>query len=132
VFQDLRKYSSFFLIVHIAQNTHSYNTPHERHSHLTRYQPHNSLITHITQAFDPAAYFMFLQLRTVGTGVAFQFLFSKKLSGLQWLSLVLVTLGCIVQGGASKDSKGNTQWSEISLILMLVQVRARASQSLNP
>ncbi|KAL0267205.1 UNVERIFIED_CONTAM: hypothetical protein PYX00_009547 [Menopon gallinae] len=47
--------------------------------------------------FDPTTYFILLQLRVVMTGVVFQIIFNKKLSKIQWLSLFLLTFGCMVQ-----------------------------------
>ena len=68
--------------------------------------------------FDPTTYFMFLQIRLLLTGViyqvirylvtsvdighpinlvSFQFLFKRRLSSIQWFSLLLVTIGCMIQ-----------------------------------
>ena len=47
--------------------------------------------------FDPTTYFMFMQLRLLMTGVIYQFLFNRKLSGKQWISLLILTLGCMLQ-----------------------------------
>eukprot|EP00123_Amoebidium_parasiticum_P013997 comp22273_c3_seq1/m.32946 comp22273_c3_seq1/g.32946 ORF comp22273_c3_seq1/g.32946 comp22273_c3_seq1/m.32946 type:complete len:297 (-) comp22273_c3_seq1:537-1427(-) len=43
---------------------------------------------------DPTTFYLLLQLRVVVTGVMFQLLFKKELSRLQWVSLLLLTLGC--------------------------------------
>ncbi|XP_001604828.1 UDP-galactose transporter senju [Nasonia vitripennis] len=48
-------------------------------------------------AFDPPTYFLLLQLRVVVTGIIFQVVFKKKLSTKQWISLVLLTLGCMIK-----------------------------------
>ena len=40
---------------------------------------------------------MFMQMRLLMTGVIYQFLFNRKLSGRQWISLLILTLGCILQ-----------------------------------
>ena len=40
---------------------------------------------------------MFMQLRLLMTGVIYQFLFNRKLSGKQWISLLILTLGCMLQ-----------------------------------
>ncbi|XP_058799321.1 UDP-galactose transporter senju [Phymastichus coffea] len=48
-------------------------------------------------AFDPPTYFLLLQLRVVVTGIIFQLVFKQKLSTKQWLSLVLLTLGCMIK-----------------------------------
>uniref|UniRef100_A0A0A9XRS3 CMP-sialic acid transporter 1 n=1 Tax=Lygus hesperus TaxID=30085 RepID=A0A0A9XRS3_LYGHE len=47
--------------------------------------------------FDPTTYFVVLQLRVVVTGVIFQILFKKQLSQKQWVSLFLLTFGCMVK-----------------------------------
>ncbi|XP_042862360.1 UDP-galactose transporter senju-like isoform X2 [Penaeus japonicus] len=48
-------------------------------------------------AYDPTTYFLLLQLRVVITGIVFQVLFKKQLSKWQWVSLFILTLGCIVK-----------------------------------
>lgn len=73
-------------------------------------------------AFDPATYFLLLQLRVVVTGIIFQVyfffvvleciilydcfnyvcfrfqvVFKKQLSTKQWISLVLLTVGCMIK-----------------------------------
>jgi solute carrier family 35 (UDP-sugar transporter), member A1/2/3 len=48
-------------------------------------------------AYDPTTYFLLLQFRVVVTGVVFQILFSKRLSRIQWISLILLTIGCIIK-----------------------------------
>lgn len=47
--------------------------------------------------YDPTTYFILLQLRNVVIGFCFQFLFEKKLTKLQWFSLILLTIGCMVK-----------------------------------
>ncbi|GAB0095252.1 UDP-galactose transporter senju [Sergentomyia squamirostris] len=59
--------------------------------------------------FDPTTYYLLLQFRVVITGVLFQVIFKKYLSRRQWLSLMLLTIGCMVkQVNFSKDDDGNT------------------------
>nr|XP_045622556.1 UDP-galactose transporter senju-like isoform X2 [Procambarus clarkii] len=48
-------------------------------------------------AFDPTTYFLLLQLRVVVTGISFQVVFKKQLSRRQWVSLLILTVGCIVK-----------------------------------
>lgn len=48
-------------------------------------------------AFDPTTYNLLLQFRVVITGLFFQVLFKKQLTRKQWLSLLLLTAGCIVK-----------------------------------
>ncbi|XP_022257365.1 CMP-sialic acid transporter 1-like, partial [Limulus polyphemus] len=47
--------------------------------------------------FDPTTYYLLLQFRVVVTAVIFQILFKKHLSKKQWLSLILLTCGCIIK-----------------------------------
>lgn len=47
--------------------------------------------------YDPTTYFLLLQFRVVVTGVVFQVLFQKQLSRLQWASVFLLTIGCIIK-----------------------------------
>lgn len=47
--------------------------------------------------FDPTTYFIFLQLRVLLTGVIYQCLFKKDLSKMQWFSLILLTIGCMIK-----------------------------------
>ncbi|KAF7487769.1 CMP-sialic acid transporter 1 [Sarcoptes scabiei] len=47
--------------------------------------------------YDPTTYIILMQFRNVLTGLLFQILFRKKLTLLQWISLVLLTFGCIVK-----------------------------------
>lgn len=48
-------------------------------------------------AFDPTTYNLLLQFRVVITGLSFQVLFKKQLTRKQWMSLLLLTAGCIVK-----------------------------------
>lgn len=48
-------------------------------------------------AFDPTTYYVLLQFRVVITGIVFQIVFRKKLSMKQWISLVLLTIGCMIK-----------------------------------
>lgn len=82
--------------------------------------------------FDPTTYFLALQLRVVATGVVFQVIFNKKLSGKQWFSLVLLTAGCMLKvinfGDAPIEIAHQSQGKQLSLsasfssILLLLQV----------
>ncbi|XP_017853813.2 UDP-galactose transporter senju [Drosophila busckii] len=47
--------------------------------------------------FDPTTYYLLLQLRVVVTGILFQIIFKKYLSQRQWMSLILLTLGCMLK-----------------------------------
>ncbi|XP_059046386.1 UDP-galactose transporter senju [Achroia grisella] len=66
--------------------------------------------------YDPTSYYILLQFRVVITAVLFQFLFQKKLAFIQWISLGVLTLGCIIKNfdAATVQSKGDTDfWSQI-------------------
>ncbi|XP_063698481.1 UDP-galactose transporter senju [Culicoides brevitarsis] len=83
--------------------------------------------------FDPTTYFLLLQLRVVFTGILFQVIFSKKLSKLQWVSLILLTFGCMVKhldlSSSDDASKSTTDDKKLahdsnyitSIILILIQ-----------
>ncbi|CAF3014255.1 unnamed protein product [Rotaria socialis] len=58
---------------------------------------YNNLAFINLSSYDPTTYFLLLQFRVVVTGVIFQFLFNKRLTRLQWLSLILLTSGCIIK-----------------------------------
>jgi solute carrier family 35 (UDP-sugar transporter), member A1/2/3 len=58
---------------------------------------YNNLAFHNLATFDPTTYFILLQLRVVVTGVLFQIVFKKYLSRKQWISLLLLTAGCMVK-----------------------------------
>ncbi|XP_021946491.1 UDP-galactose transporter senju [Folsomia candida] len=47
--------------------------------------------------FDPTTYFLLLQFRVVVTGIVFQMLFQKRLSKYQWISLIFLTIGCMIK-----------------------------------
>ena len=47
--------------------------------------------------YDPTTYYVLLQLRMVVTGAIYQVIFKRKLSRMQWSSLFLITIGCLVK-----------------------------------
>ncbi|XP_060881225.1 UDP-galactose transporter senju [Metopolophium dirhodum] len=73
--------------------------------------------------FDPTTYFILLQLRVILTGIVYQCLFKKDLSKIQWLSLVLLTIGCMIK---EMKMEGNIRQQSygffISILLMLTQI----------
>ena len=89
---------------------------------------YNNLTFVNLSSYDPTTYFLLLQFRVVVTGVVFQILFSKILSRIQWLSLLFLTLGCIIkQIGHSNFNKKTDSfniWTYLntSFLLILVQV----------
>ncbi|XP_065357721.1 UDP-galactose transporter senju [Calliphora vicina] len=58
---------------------------------------YNNLAFVNLSTFDPTTYYLLLQLRVVITGVLFQIIFKKYLSQRQWISLVLLTAGCMLK-----------------------------------
>ena len=92
---------------------------------------YNNLTFINLSSYDPTTYFLLLQFRVVVTGVVFQILFKKNLSKIQWISLLLLTLGCIIkQAGYSAKTVNKSDSSDsdladymnMSLVLILVQV----------
>lgn len=80
-------------------------------------------------AFDPTTYNLLLQFRVVITGVLFQVLFKKKLSLHQWLSLILLTVGCIVKELSAPtrhmSSPDGSFWGSIfsaNILFLLIQM----------
>merc|ERR1719242_1825452 len=63
----------------------------------TLYCFYNNLAFTNLAIFDPTTYFMFMQTRLLMTGVIYQFLFRRKLSCKQWISLLILTVGCMIQ-----------------------------------
>lgn len=94
------------------------------------YALYNILTYTNLQNFDPATYFLFMQTRTLVTGVLFQFLFNKKLSSYQWLALVILTAGCVIQGvdiksllmGSNDEETKTTNLFSVEMMMLLVQV----------
>lgn len=98
---------------------------------------YNNLAFRNLMYFDPTTYFLLLQLRVFITGVLFQYIFKKYLSRKQWLSLVLLTIGCMIKqvdldfltnSEANEQSTGNTDKSShlhslisINFVFIMVQ-----------
>lgn len=73
--------------------------------------------------FDPTTYFILLQLRVILTGIVYQCLFKKDLSKIQWLSLVLLTIGCMVKELKMEGSTRQQSYGFVtSLLLMFTQI----------
>ncbi|XP_051165438.1 UDP-galactose transporter senju [Leptopilina boulardi] len=74
--------------------------------------------------FDPTTYFLLLQFRVVITGLIFQVVFKKKLSVKQWVSLIILTIGCMVKHLNLNFNKSALETSftlNIDVILIFVQ-----------
>ncbi|KAJ1519351.1 hypothetical protein ONE63_004648 [Megalurothrips usitatus] len=61
------------------------------------YSLYNNLAFISLSAFDPTTYYLLLQLRVALTGIVYQVIFKKRLSGTQWMSLILLTVGCMIK-----------------------------------
>src|SRR5699024_11043202 len=70
-------------------------------------------------------YFILLQLRNVMTGALYQVVFRKKLTKLQWFSLVILTVGCVVKelGRETANPTDNSTRSIVSIHLLLILVQ---------
>ncbi|XP_046962332.1 UDP-galactose transporter senju [Vanessa cardui] len=72
--------------------------------------------------YDPTSYYVLLQFRVVITALIFQFLFRKKLTFMQWISLGILTFGCMIKNfdSATVQSTGASDiWSNIFNIYFL-------------
>ncbi|KAL5282033.1 hypothetical protein ACFFRR_005352 [Megaselia abdita] len=79
--------------------------------------------------FDPTTYYLLLQFRVVITGFLFQVIFKKNLSKRQWMSLVLLTAGCMLKqihinepevAESSKASSKNMNGFDFSLSAVFI------------
>ncbi|ESP02805.1 hypothetical protein LOTGIDRAFT_212314 [Lottia gigantea] len=93
------------------------------------YSVYNNLSFINLSYYDPTTYFLLLQFKTVLTGIVFQILFSKKLSKLQWFSLILLTFGCILKevrhsykSSLNPELMTNFRLFDYHFILILIQV----------
>lgn len=125
----LKSHSVSQMFEEISKNTHilyKYFIP------SALYCIYNNLTFINLASYDPTTYFLLLQFRVVVTGVVFQYLFKKVLSKIQWVSLLLLTFGCIIKqaGYSSKISNSDmvaaendySKYFNLSLLLILVQV----------
>ncbi|XP_034826776.1 UDP-galactose transporter senju [Maniola hyperantus] len=72
--------------------------------------------------YDPTSYYILLQFRVVLTALIFQVLFKKKLTYIQWISLGILTLGCMIKNfdAATRSGKEESDlWSQIFNIYFL-------------
>ncbi|RZC41800.1 CMP-sialic acid transporter 1, partial [Asbolus verrucosus] len=85
------------------------------------------ILLFVGQVFDPTTYYLLLQLRVVVTGILFQVIFSKTLSRKQWLSLIILTFGCMLKQINFTEDKPSNQKStsfDIGLngVFILIQI----------
>ncbi|KAI8422209.1 hypothetical protein MSG28_006108 [Choristoneura fumiferana] len=74
--------------------------------------------------YDPTSYYILLQFRVVLTALLFQCLFKKKLTFIQWISLGILTLGCIIKNFDAASVQSTTLhdtdlWSQVFNIYFL-------------
>ena len=78
--------------------------------------------------FDPTTYYILLQFRMVVTGVVYEIVFKRKLSFMQWISLILITVGCLVKNSSQFTSESDSgsfrlgSFFSFSLFLVILQV----------
>jgi len=73
--------------------------------------------------YDPTTYFILLQFRNVITGIFYQTLFHKKLTSLQWFSLIILTAGCVVKElGRSASNDSSHALFSIHLFYIMIQI----------
>lgn len=58
---------------------------------------YNNLTFINLELFDLTTYYCLMQFRTVLTAVIYQILFRRRLTATQWLSLVILTMGCFLK-----------------------------------
>merc|ERR1719309_1664089 len=73
----------------------------------TLYCLYNNLSFLSLSYFNPTTYFMFMQIRLLLTGVIYQILFKKSLSSKQWISLGILTVGCMVHASGTSSGKSS-------------------------
>jgi len=82
------------------------------------YCVYNNLVYVNLGFFDPGTYNVLMQLRIVLTGVIYQVLFSKRLNRNQWISIVLIAIGCMIKE-ATKLSSATGVTANLSAWLLL-------------
>jgi len=86
------------------------------------YCVYNNLVYVNLASFDPATYNVLMQLRIVLTGVVYQFAFSKRLNRNQWLSVVLITAGCVAKESSKLFHGELRAGTGAAWLLLLVQM----------
>lgn len=88
---------------------------------------YNNLAFINLRSYDPTTYYLFLQFRVVLTGILFQVILNRYLTPMQWLSLLILTFGCIIKDfGLSVSASSSLSFYDslfnYSLLLILFQV----------
>ncbi|XP_038072243.1 UDP-galactose transporter senju-like [Patiria miniata] len=82
------------------------------------YSIFNNLVFLNLANYNPTNYAILLQFSIVITGVIYQCLFKKDLSWQQWISLSILTLGCVI----SHMEEANEVFLELRDVFILIQV----------
>lgn len=82
LFKDMKKHSNVMMLYFVP---------------AFLYCLYNNLAFVNLSTFDPTTYYLLLQLRVVITGILFQIIFKKYLTQRQWISLILLTMGCMLK-----------------------------------
>lgn len=83
---------------------------------------YNNLLYVSLSGFDPASYYVLMQFRMVITGVLFQIIFKKQLKKMQWISLIILTIGCIIKQLKLNGSEGLSFEVNIYLFFIFAQM----------
>lgn len=90
---------------------------------------YNNLSFTNLSSFDPTTYYLLLQLRVVITGILFQIIFSKTLTKMQWISLIILTCGCMLKQinfNEAKETSVSDKFTSIGMgintIYLFVQI----------
>ncbi|XP_030767196.1 UDP-galactose transporter senju [Sitophilus oryzae] len=92
---------------------------------------YNNLAFVNLSSFDPTTYYLLLQLRVVVTGILFQIIFGKVLSKKQWISLLILTAGCMLkqvnfnqetEDSQKNDTKSHSLVLSINTLFILIQI----------
>ena len=86
------------------------------------YGLYNNLTFVSLSVMDPATYYILLQFRIAVTAIIYQMLFKRDLSRVQWLSLLLLTVGCIIKQCPNSSSITAFSANNLSLIIISIQV----------
>lgn len=66
---------------------------------------YNNLTFTNLERFDLATYYCLMQFRIVLTAIIYQILFKRRLSALQWTSLIILTAGCLTKEYTAHDKQ---------------------------